>query len=278
MYCKELNMEFEHRKDMFKALKESKDEIIGLKKSKIRKSQSINLIIKGDGTKKDAEPKRLELGDWIKNAINTTNYFDYDRDVLLSGSWDKTAVEQNGKTYHLINHKQELGSIVAYPKDVKVSVEKLDWTSLGKSFGGKTEVLVFLSKMTEKTNKDAFLAYRDGEPIEHSASLQYLQIELAMKSDDPNDKEENQRYEKYYPVIANKEDVDEYEYFWAVLEVKLQKEGSTVLFGANDATPPLKENNSQPLKDTDDKIVQSQKSTGEIDYDYLIKEIKKFKN
>ena len=259
IFCTELNKSFSTKQEMFKELKKNKAEIIGLKKSIIRKSMPISLNLR-TVTQKGIEATQLALGDNIRAAINTTNYFDYDKDVLLNGSWTKTAGEQNGKTYHAINHELKLGCIVAYPKDVNVSVETLTWKTLGKDYSGETEVLVFESKMTEKTNKDAFLAYRDGEPVEHSASLQYMQMELAYKSNEIEDKEENHFYEKYYPLIANKEDVDKYEYFWAVTEVKLHKEGSTVLFGANDATPPLKKINPEPHKSTQ-KIIEPSNDT-----------------
>lgn len=239
IFCKELNRDFESKQDMFTALKENKQDIINLKKSTIKNSECIQLNIKNNNLEKAETIKKLELGDWVKVAMNTTNYVDYDLDLLIDGSWDRSAKEQNGKTYHIINHDLAVGSIIAYPKDVKLSVQKIEWKLLGKSYEGKTQVLIFESKLTEKTNKDAFLAYRDDEEIQHSIRLQYILIDLAFKSKKPEDKKENELYEKYYPVIVNKEVVDELEYFWIVSEAKIYKEGSMVLFGSNDATPAL---------------------------------------
>lgn len=266
IFCKELNKGFADKKAMFKALKAKKEEIIGLKCSKIKKSGSVDYCFKDASTVKgDDSSEPLKIGDTIKVAMNTTNYFDHDRDVLANGSWTKTAKEQNGKTYHAVGHKLELGNIVAYPKDVSISVENIEWNKLGKNYSGKTEVLVFNSKITDKTNNDAFLAYRDGEDIKHSISLIYVKIKLAIDSLDPEDKEEKAVYDAYYPSIANKEDVDEVGYFWHVAEAKIHREGSTVLFPANDATTEIKEEvitepdnstqkqNNQPEKSTDDK-------------------------
>ena len=276
MYCKELNKDFDTKQEMFKELKANKDEIIGLKKSAIRKSQQVHLVLKSKDGKKADTDSILELGDSVKVAMNTTNYFDFDKDVLLSGSWNKTAKEQNGKTYHVINHDLKIGSIVAYPKDVEVSVETHLWKSLGKGFEGETDVLVFVSKMTDKTNKDAFLAYRDKEDVEHSIRLQYTEIELAFKSDEVEDKEENALYEKYYPQIANKEDVDKDEYFWAVKLARIYKEGSTVLFGANDATPQLsnKESSSSSHLRKESGSSQQEVDTQEEIFKHLITNLK----
>lgn len=239
IFCKELDQSFESKQDMFKALKESKEQIINLKKSKVKNSQCINLRFKSDSEQKNENIKQLEVGDRIKVAMNTTNYLDHDKDLLIKNSWNRTAKEQNGKTYHIINHELGIGSIIAYPKDVTITVEEIEWSKLGKSYTGKTQVLVFDSKLTEKTNKDAFLAYRDGEPVEHSIRLIYIKIDLALDSDAREDVYEKELYDKHYPDIANKSDFDDINYFWVVTEAMIYKEGSMVLFGANDATPIL---------------------------------------
>ena len=274
VFCKELNQEFESRQLMFKALKAEKEELIGIKKSQIKQSDDVSYAFKSDIVIKDDDvPEILKIGDDVKVAMNTTNYFDSDRDVLIDGSWNRTTKEQNGKTYHVADHELKMGKIVAYPKDVTVSVENIEWSKLGKSYSGNTEVLVFTSKMTDKTNNDVFLAYRDGEKVEHSIRLIYERIKLAMNSNDEEDKEEKAIWDTYYSKIANKEDVDDVGYFWAVTEARIYKEGSTVLFGANDATPRLKE---KIIAEPDDSIQQKDnqpdKSTG-INYDYLIERI-----
>ena len=273
IFCKELDKSFESKQEMFAALKENKDELIGIKKSQVKRSRAINYIIKDDTSTKEDDQEELRIGDDVKVAMNTTNYLDFDRDVLIDGSWNRTAKEQNGKTYHVADHKLEMGKIVAYPKDVSISVENIEWSKLGKSYPGGADVLVFNSKMTDKTNNDVFMAYRDGEKVEHSIRLIYERIKLAINSTTPEDKEEKAVWDTYYDKIANKEDVDELGYFWAVIEAKIYKEGSTVLFGANDATPRLKEGIiAEPDNSTQKQNIQPDNSTG-IDYDFLTKNI-----
>lgn len=265
IYCKELKQEFGTKQEMFKALKAKKEELIGLKKSQIKMSNAVSYAFKSDSSiKADDSQEELKIGDTVKVAMNTTNYFDSDRDVLIDGSWNRTAKEQDGKTYHVADHKLEMGKIVAYPKDVSISVENIEWNKLGKSYSGATEVLVFNSKMTDKTNQDVFMAYRDGEKVEHSIRLIYERIKLAINSYEEEDKEEKAIWDTFYGKIANKEDVDNVGYFWAVTEAKIHKEGSTVLFGANEATPQLKQeiiegsDNSNSKKDS-----QPDNSTGD---------------
>lgn len=267
IFCKELNTGFESKQDMFKALKENKDQIISLKKSKIKQSQGLNLKFKSDSAEKGQSVNKIAIGDTVKVAMNTTNYLDFDSDLLINNSWNRTAKEQNGKTYHIINHNLAVGSIIAYPKDVKVYVEDIEWSKLGKSYSGSTQVLVFESRMTEKTNKDAFLAYRDGEDIEHSIRLAYIKIDLAIDSEAREDVYEKELFDKHYPSIANKEDFDDINYFWVVTEAMIHKEGSMVLFGANDATPilekddtPLGTQKDEPPQGNQDKFIEDIKN------------------
>lgn len=265
MFCKELNKEFNSERELFDALKSNKDEIISLKRSKT--DRTINTSLGFVKKSSEKSKKQLSIGDKVRVAMNTVNYLDYDLDLLVDGAWTKSAKEQNGKTYHVVGHNLELGQIVAYPKDVKIYVEKISWQELGVDADGETEVLVFVSKLTEKTNKDAFLAYRDGEDIEHSIRLQYIKMDLALNSEEEEDKLENEIWEKYYQQIVNKEFADKHKYFWVVSEAKILKEGSIVLFGANEATPQLK------MKPSNDTSKEPSNDT-QIDYNYLIKKFK----
>ena len=271
--CKALNTDFETREEMFKALKEKKNELIDMKKSAVKNKDSIVSFFRKTGQK--AEPKPLEIGDTVKVAMNTVGYLDYDMDVLVKNAWNKSAQEQNGKTYHVCDHQLKIGSIVGYPKDVSISVEDVAWKQLGFDYEGKTQVLVFETKMTEKTNRDAFLAYKDGEDVQHSIRLQYVKIEMALNSEDEADKEEKAVWDKYYPSIINKEIADEAEYFFCVKEARILKEGSTVLFGANEATPQLKSAIQPPNSTESEDNDPPQGSQDENIYEFLINNLKK---
>ena len=91
-----------------------------------------------------------------------------------------------------------------------------------------------------------FEQYAKGYVKEHSAGLRYVQLELAINSEAEWDKEEKAIWDKYYPLIANKEAADELGYFWAVIEQKII-EGSAVVRGSNFATPTL---SVEPVQDT----------------------------
>lgn len=259
--CKTLgDKSFETKEAMFLELKNSKDAIIALKKSAIKDSDAIPHFRKdSNSATKESSKNPIEFGSYIYPVINTTNYLDSHDDVHFPGIWDKSIEAQQGKTYLIINHNLSLGNVISYPKDVQPMVKMIPWSELGKSYEGETQALIFKSKLTEKSNRDAFLAYRDGEDIQHSIRMQYVKIELAINDVNPQYKAEKAIWDKYIDQIANKEDAEAQGFFWAILEAKIYKEGSAVLFGSNDATPTL--------YDIENKTHQPPTSTGEAKND-----------
>jgi hypothetical protein len=252
IFCKELQRNFNTKTEMIAALVASKEEIIALKKSATKTTDGQSFTFRYNVALKEGNPKLLSFGDTIQVVMNTTNYLDSHNDLHVNGIWNKSAKEQSGKTYHIINHDLQIGSIVAYPKSLSIEVRQMTWKELQIDAEGSTEALIFLPVITEKTNRDAFLAYRDGEEVQHSIRMEYVNIALAV--DDPDMEKEYGLFNSYLPIIVNKEVALERGYFWVVYEAKISKEGSTVLFGSNQYTPtlPLKQStSSQPPKSTE---------------------------
>lgn len=264
--CKDLKGKtFETKEEMFLALKSAKEDLISLKKSAIKFSDAVLFYQKADGAAKETSNHKLEYGDFIYPVINTTNYLDSHDDVHIPGIWDKSIEAQQGKTYFIINHELSLGNVISYPKDVTPMVKMLNWSDLGKAYDGQTQALIFKVKITEKSNRDAYLAYRDGEDIQHSIRMQYVKIELAINDPRPDFKGEKAVWDKYLDQIANKEVAEANGFFWAVTEAKIYKEGSAVLFGSNDATPTLydidNKDESQPPASIETKETEPPAST-----------------
>lgn len=252
IYCKALDKEFETRSEMIKELIDNKADVLAMKKASVKMSDSISVSVSKELTKSDNSKSILKVGDTVSNVINTTNYLDSHDDVHMPGIWNKSAKEQSGKTYHVADHELKTGSIVAYPKDVSIRIEEKTWSDLGYSFKGTTQALIFDTNLTEKTNKDIFLAYRDNEPVQHSIRMEYVDIKLAV--DDPDMSEEYRLYKETLPLIANREKAEKQGYFFVVKEAKISKEGSTVLFGSNDITPYLGFTpQEEPVKSTQSK-------------------------
>lgn len=237
--CKELNKDFTDKKSLFKALKTAKQELIAAKKATIKFTDPV-IAHAGSGfvplVKGMTVPKEISFGDFVYPVINTINYIDSHKDVHLWGIWDKSAKDQNGKTYYIINHDLSIGKVISYPKDVEIMVKEMQWSELGRNYIGSTQALIFKSKLTEASNNDAFQAIKNGEAIQNSVRMLYVRLELAINSSDEFYKEEKTVWDKYSKVVVNKEALED-GYFWAVHEAKIYMEGSAVLFGSNDVTP-----------------------------------------
>jgi len=73
---------------------------------------------------------------------------------------------------------------------------------------------------------------------------------MCINSDEKYYKEEKEFWDKYYPMMANKERADEKGYFFAVLEAELI-EISAVVKGSNVVTPTVSVTESKDINNVD---------------------------
>lgn len=232
MYCKALNKEFKNKLDMFAELKASKELIIDKKKSEIKTKdnslrQHLNTSVKGIA----------EKDGFIYPVISNTNYLDSHDDVHLNGSMTKTVKEQANKVYYLADHKLMVDNIIATPKNVNMMLKTVNFSDLGKSYDKQTEILMFEIDKSSILHSKALNLINNQESLQNSIRMQYVNVDLAINSEEENFKEEYKVWKEVSPLIANIEQANESGYFFAVRELKIVKEGSMVLFGSNDATP-----------------------------------------
>jgi hypothetical protein len=256
-FCKELKRDFATKEEMFLAIKEQKEDIIGLKKASLKFSDPVLFKVKSGGVAKAGEAStELKIGDTIYPVINTTNYFDSHGDVHINGIWDLSVKDQQGKLYYIINHDLEIGKVIGYPRDVVPMVKNMTWAELGLPYAGSTQALIFGVKLTNKSNKDFLAAALDKEDLENSVRMRYIKYVLCIDDSSEGFEQEKANFYKYLPTIANKEEVLDAGYYWAVEQAAIEKEGSAVLFGSNDATPILYEEPKSEPEDsasTEDK-------------------------
>ena len=232
--------EFSTKEDLFKALRENKSTLIAQKKLETKCADAVfhyvgvdngkGEIIKAESTQ-DKNPTKLKA----ELVINTTNLLDSHGDVHLKGIWKKTVQEQKNVLL-LQEHRMTFDKIIS--DNVTASVKNMTWKSLGFSFDGSCEALVFTADIDKERNEFMFSQYNKGYVKEHSVGMRYVKMELCFNSDSKWDVEEKEAWDKYYPEIVNKDAADERGYFWAVLEAKAI-EGSAVVKGSNYATPTI---------------------------------------
>ena len=250
--------EFATKEELFRYVKDNRDILIAEKKSATKTGDTVvfgaEVERRLDATKGEnglSETANLK----VKAVINTTNLFDSHYDVHIPGLWNKTLKDRR-KTYHLQEHKMKFDHIIT--DKVTPSVRMMKWSDLGCGFDGQTQALIFDSEIEKSRNEYMYDQYMKGYVDNHSVGMQYVTLFMCINSEDRYYHEEKENWDKYYPQVANKKDVDEVGFFWAVTEAKLI-EGSAVPIGSNYATPTLS------VKEPSEDTLDSRKSTINIE-------------
>jgi len=253
------NRTFATKEELFAELRNNKKTLISVKRATDKRADSFCFYTTANSgykstTQKDDHSNDVVMMDnlAVKCVINTTNYLDSHGDVHINGIWNKSIADNNGKGFlHLQEHQREFDKIIS--DNATASIQSISWNQLGLPYEGETEALIFDSLIQKKRNEFMLKQYANGWVKNHSVGMRYVKIELAINSEADYDKEEKAVWDKYYPIVANKEVADERGYFWAVIEAKII-EGSAVVMGSNDATPtlPTNENKTSAVENTDE--------------------------
>lgn len=254
MYCKELNKSFGNKQDMIKELILNKSTLISQKKSVIKHADGIStanvLLGAKEGALKANTPVLEDVNELKVTAIiNTTNLMDSHNDVHFPNCWKKS-LSENRSLMHLQEHEMKFDKIISDGNDLKAYTQTFTWKELGFDYEGTTEALVFDSVVKASRNAYMFKQYKNALVRNHSVGMYYVKLDLAANVEEDWGEEAKAVWDKYYPLIANKETADEVGYFWAVTESKAI-EGSAVPVGSNWATPTLHNNkNIEAVNDT----------------------------
>lgn len=258
IFCPELNMSFETEKELFSALKTANDIIISKKKSNSITTVEKGLNFSTKQIKKNpgiTAAKGLEQKEgFIYPVINTIGYLDSHNDLHVNGIWNKSAAEQIGKVHYVADHKIGVQTLIAHKSMVNIMVQDIPWSAVGYSYSGNTQALIFEIEEKNLMHEKAKQLLNAGLPIENSVRMQYVNVVLCLDSAEKEDAEFRANYDKYYPLIANKDEFEKIRYFYAVIEAKIVQESSMVLEGSNSATRTLSTKDIvEPSEDTQQK-------------------------
>lgn len=242
------NQEFKTKEELFFELKKYKETLINLKKTAPFNSVG-QKAFNSTNTVETIKGLPVDEG-FIYAVINTTKVLDSHNDVHLNGIWNKTVEEQQGKIFYVADHDLSVKSVIAFPQDVEMFLKEVSFKELGENFEGNTQALIFKIAKENIKLKEARDIIENKTPIENSVRMQYVKIDLAIDSTDPELTEEKAVWDNIVGVIANKETAVERGYFWAVKEAAISKEGSMVLMGSNSVTPLLQSKDIEPPQGT----------------------------
>lgn len=232
---------FETDKELFKFIVDNEADIIAQKKSAMKEADGFGFLT--IPMKESFSNKAMTEEDMmakpvidVKAIINTTNILDSHNDVHIPGLWTKS-LQESKRMLHVQEHKSnEYSKIISSGADLKASVETFKWRDLGYDADGETQALVFESKVRKDRNPYMHEQYAKKWVDNHSVGMVYVKLVTCINDEDYPVQKEN--YDKYYPMIVNKEHADTQKYWWAVLEAKAI-EGSAVPNGSNPITPTL---------------------------------------
>ena len=270
--CKELGKSFDNKEDLFKALAENESVIIDAKKSEIHKSFEKGLQVVTDQSQiEKALSTEANKGikfdnDYYYFVVNSANILDSHGDVHVDGNWNKSVKDQQGKCYLVFDHSLKRSDIIAMKKDVQMLTAKLSWDLLGKSYEGETYCLIYKVLKTKIISKEAKEWLEEGYDLEASVRMQYVKIESAFNSTNPDYAKQKETFDAYIDIIANKSDFESVDYFWVIKEAKNVLESSLVLFGSNSATGTINnESKEEQSDDTPTEIKEEQSDDTQTD-------------
>lgn len=259
--------QFDSQEAQFEYLRKNADKIIAQKKSLPTTTDDLDFgysigsgkafASKAAGMMSVASDTEGEIN--VEVIANVSGWCDSQMDVMLKDSWKKSINDLGASGqrlfYHLKDHEYEMDAIIGkeaklYSKDISLDMFNI-FTDIKKA-----QALIMSSIVSEIYAGKCFHLYKDGEIKQHSIGLQYHKIYLCMNSNEAEDVQYKENWDKYYSQVINKDKVDAKGYFWAVAEARIL-EVSAVLFGANELTPTLstgKESTiNEPSHDTQDQ-------------------------
>ena len=279
IYCKELNKEFESKSDLFKALVENESFIIDAKKSQVYKSFEKGLQVVSDQKTiekafNDAEKGIKFDSDYYYFVVNSANYLDSHNDMHVDGNWNKSVKDQNGKVYLVWHHDfSKTENIIAFPEDIEMITSKVAWSLLGKAYDGETYSLIYKVKKDKIVNENVSKWLKEGRKLQLSVRMQYIKLETAFNSDDEDYSKQTENYNKYYPLIANKDEFKQIEYFFIVKEAKNVMESSLLPFGSNSATAEISQTENKTEADNITSEIKTEPSIDTHNYEQSLKEL-----
>lgn len=253
---------FGTKSELFAYLRENESKIIKQKKSMPIKSDLFEwgcLPVNQKQTVKENGDSLNEGEIEVNNIANLSGWCDSYMDVMIKDSWKKT-IDDKGIVYHLKNHSYKTDDIVGKDPELYSKVFNLDYFGI-QSDVEKAQALMMRSIVSKEYDKKTFLLYRDGQVKQHSIGLRYIIIKLCLDSDLEEDKMYKDNWDKYYSQVINKELVDKYGFFWAVVEAKIL-ENSCVLFGANEHTGTYSTSAKEEIEAVDDNTSETEPPTG----------------
>jgi hypothetical protein len=238
--------------ELFRFLKANKTAIFDMKKS-VTKVADLSIGIPAKSEKMNANKAYAyandeKAGKLIRTIVmNTYNWLDSHDDVHQTNLFAKSIGDKGTRIPHLHDHEFKLTAKVGMP--ISWSEDMIPWKTLGVQLDGETMALILQSEIQKSLNKVIYKAYLNDLVDQHSVSMQY--VTLAMAINDADYEEEFKVWQETFPKIGNQSKATEQGYYFPIYTAKLF-EGSGVIAGSNELTPTLG-SKFQPSEDIEEQ-------------------------
>src|ERR1700748_1592844 len=205
---------FSNKSETFAYLRKNVSTIIAQKKSLPIKSDIFDWGCLPVNKKSKVKDDGSMLGpDEIQvDAIaNLSGWCDSYMDVMIKDNWNKT-ISDKAIVYHLKNHDYSTDDIVGKDAELYTKMFPMEYFGITSDVT-KAQALMMRSIGPKDYDKKTFVLYRDGQIKQHSIGLRYIQIVLCLDSTLEEDVTYKKNWDKYYPIVINKDLVDTYHYF-----------------------------------------------------------------
>lgn len=258
--------EFKNKSEQIKWLSENHKLLISHKKSESKKTDAVGFGIQSFVT--DVKGERLKAEEIVTQPmyesgiinvrciINATNILDSHRDVHFPSIWKKHLSERKDLLYLLQEHDFSFKGVIS--DEVKAFTKKYTFKDLGYDYEGETECLVFDCIIKKSRNEYMFDQYVKGFVRNHSVRMIYVKMIFCLNSENPEDFQLLENYNKYAPLIANQDSLDDRNWFYAILEAKIADEGSAVVRGSCFTTPTISVTESKDIIQADNSLEKNE--------------------
>lgn len=232
--------------ELFRFMKANKGDILAFKKAQRKNADEVCLVpgIPALPAHLMQHKSYLYSNDEVKGELqrtivmNTYNWLDSHDDVHQTNLFAQSINDRGLKIPHLHDHEFKIAAKVGIP--ISWAEKTMSWKELGVQRDGDTQALILESKIKKTLNDGVYKGYLDNEIDQHSVSMSYVKIEMAIN--DKDYEEEYKAWQTTFPKLGNPDKAIAQGYYFPVYEAKLY-EGSAVLLGSNEITPTL--NNSK---------------------------------
>lgn len=203
------------------------------------KIEDIKKIVNSNDSFRALSTKAVELEDeniTVEGVAITANYIDKHGSMFTRECLEKSLSET---IIHNADHVRDFDHLIS--NGVEKEIREIPYSELGSDLEGNGIAFCFKSTFSKEDNERMFKQYKRNRVLYHSIEFDWSRRQaeilcVASTYNAPDEYKEN--WDKYYPMVANKDVADSRGWFYVYEEAPIVAV-SAVVMGSNKLTPTL---------------------------------------